>query len=246
MQHDGQTMKDERVPLTASRLWLRADCDYATQLARFSYSTDGINFLDVGAPFRMVEMGVTFQGVRYAMFSYHLGAGQAGYADFDSFHVTEPAPHANTRAIPYGKKIVLATALDAAALNLVEKGSTIVATSTSGTGFQVVDRKLGRVALRAPQGFISVKQDGSISLQPVSAGPSETFQWVETFTGELTLLSLESGRYLRVKGPDKIVSADAPGPERDGLSGVRFSWRDEKERQVGWRSHIAAGPILRL
>src|SRR5262249_19405902 len=47
VQHDGQTMHDELVRVTSSRVWLRADCEYHSQLARFSYSTDGKLFHDV-------------------------------------------------------------------------------------------------------------------------------------------------------------------------------------------------------
>jgi xylan 1,4-beta-xylosidase len=32
VQHDGRTMRDRRVPLSTSRLWLRADCEYVSSL----------------------------------------------------------------------------------------------------------------------------------------------------------------------------------------------------------------------
>jgi len=51
IQHDGQTMRDQLVPAPTGRIWLRADCDYASQLARFSYSTDGKAFRDIGQLF---------------------------------------------------------------------------------------------------------------------------------------------------------------------------------------------------
>jgi hypothetical protein len=77
VQHDGQTMIDQRIPLTASRLWLRAECDYFTQLARFSYSTDGASFSPSASPSAWSASASTFQGVRYALFSFHRGQAKA-------------------------------------------------------------------------------------------------------------------------------------------------------------------------
>jgi hypothetical protein len=51
----------------------------------------------------------------------------------------------------------------------------------------------------------------------------ETFQWIETFTGELTLLSLKTNRYLRVNVESGTITADSVGPEPGGPEGVRFS-----------------------
>ncbi|HEX3747752.1 MAG TPA: glycoside hydrolase 43 family protein [Bryobacteraceae bacterium] len=208
VQHDGQTMRDQRIPLTASRVWLRADCEYVTQLARFSYSTDGAVFHDIGEPFRMVTIGVTFQGVRYALFSFHRGEGAAGFADFDSIDVKEPNPSSFTRAIPYGRQIIL----------------TAHGRQDHASHFTVVDRKLGRVALRGDGGFLSVAPDGSVAMRRDAPGPAETFQWIETFTNELVLLSLETHRYLRLDAATGAMHADSVGPEPNGPEGVRFDW----------------------
>lgn len=202
VQHDGQTMRDERLPLSATRVWLRADCAYLSQLARFSYSTDGKSFHAIGEPFRMVTIGVTFQGVRYGMFSYHRGTGAAGYADFDSFDLKEPLPHGFTHPIPYGRQIQLRAG--------------------DGMRFTVVDRKLGRVALEAGGAFLSVAPDGAVSMHKGAPGAAETFQWIETFNYELTLMSLTTHRYLRDDAATGKLVADSPGPEPDGPLGVRF------------------------
>ena len=37
-----------RQPLPVTRVWLRADCDFLTEKARFSYSTDGKRFEPLG------------------------------------------------------------------------------------------------------------------------------------------------------------------------------------------------------
>jgi hypothetical protein len=56
-------------------------------------------------------------------------------------------------------------------------------------------------------------------------GTSETFQWIETFTGELTLMSLTTNRYLRIDFDSGALLADSPGPEPNGPEGVRFGWK---------------------
>ena len=58
-----------------------------------------------------------------------------------------------------------------------------------------------------------------------AAGPSESFQWIETFTGELTLMSLTTHRYLRMDFKTGALVADSPGPEPNGPEGVRFDWK---------------------
>jgi beta-xylosidase len=225
VQHNGQTMHDQRIPLTQSRVWLRADCEYSSQLARFSFSTDGVSFHSIGEPFRMVFIGLQFQGVRYALFSFHRGDSEGGFADFDSFHLQEPNPHGITRLIPYGNRIVLSAHDHQPQVSLSARGSTLQAGTEKASAFAVVDRSLGRVALRSGEGFISVAKDGSVSIHSGAAGPAETFQWIETFTGELTLMSLTTHRYLRVDFKTGALVADNPGPEPNGPGGVRFDWK---------------------
>jgi hypothetical protein len=224
VQHDGQTMKNQRVPITVKRIWLRADCDYTPQLAQFSYSTDGKNYTPIGEPFRMLFIGVTFQGVRYALFNFHRGDGDGGYADFDSFDLKEPNPHGITRPIPFGKQIELSTRNSDAQVSLEISGDSVVASAGKPTPFTVVNRSLGRVALKAPGGYVSVSGDGAVSLKAGAPGTAETFQWIETMTGELTLMSLETNRYLRVDFATGKLLADSPGPEPNGPPGVRFDW----------------------
>jgi xylan 1,4-beta-xylosidase len=224
IQHDGQTMREELRPSPSGRVWLRADCGYDSQLARFSYSNDGKAFQAVGKPFRMVTIGVTFQGVRYGLFAFHRAETEGGFADFDSVEVHEPDPHALTRPIPYGRSIRLRTRARDSTFTLVRTKSSITAVANAGTAFKVVDRGLGRVALESHGAFMSVGTDGTVSLRGERASLGETFQWIETFTGELTLLSLKTNRYLRVNVGSGTVTADCAGPEPGGPEGVRFNW----------------------
>jgi len=50
-QSSGETIAQ---PLAGDRVWLRAHCDYDTEQAEFSYSTDGETFQKFGAAFTMV------------------------------------------------------------------------------------------------------------------------------------------------------------------------------------------------
>lgn len=225
VHHDGQTMKDQRVPLPGNRVWLRADCEYASQLAQFSYSFDGKAFHDIGEAFRMVGIGTTFQGVRYALFGFHRGSGEAGFADFDSIEIKEPSPRGITRPIPYGRQIELSLHGHQPEFTLSSKGSLLQAWAGKASAFTVVDRGLGRVALRKGGEFISVAPDGRVSMKRCAPGASETYQWIETFTGDLTLMSLTTHRYLRVDYGTGALLADSPGPEPNGPEGVRFDWK---------------------
>ena len=47
---------------------------------------------------------------------------------------------------------------------------------------------------------------------------------METFDGDLILMSLSTKRYLRVEASGRVL-ADSPGPRPDGQDGVRFRWR---------------------
>jgi xylan 1,4-beta-xylosidase len=74
-------------------------------------------------------------------------------------------------------------------------------------------------------GCVVVDQHGAVSVRRESPGQAETFQWTETFSGDLTLMSLASYRDLRVEPANGRILADSPGPRPDGRDGVRFQWR---------------------
>jgi hypothetical protein len=202
-----------RVALNSSRVWLRAECDFLTEQARFSYSTDGQSFQSIGEPFTMIFQLTTFQGVRYALFAYNTGKQQGGMADFDSIDIQQPHPRGLMRAIPYEQRIQLKPATGRApALPL---------------NFTVQDMGLGRVALRAGDNYLGVGLDGGVTLQAARPGVAHSFQWMETPTGELILMSLLTNFYLRVHPQSGALLADSPGPIPDGSDGVRFLWNKQ-------------------
>jgi beta-xylosidase len=197
-----------RQPLAATSVRLRADCDFLTEIARFSYSVDGQTYRPLGEPFHMAFQLKTFQGVRYSLFAYSLSGAAGGYADFDAFQLDPPYPHGLRRPIPFGRDIRLSSGGHA----------------LGGGRFFVADRGLGRVALKAGGRYVSVGGDGAVSFDARTAGTAETFQWMETFGGDLILMSLKTNRYLRIDPTTQRITADSPGPLPDGSDGDRFSW----------------------
>jgi beta-xylosidase len=199
-----------RVPLPAgaTRVHLRADCDFLTEQARFSWSVDGKTFTPIGAPFTMVFQLTTFQGVRYALFNYNQAGKAGGHADFDSIDVYQPNPHGLMRAIPVGRRIRLAE---------FKSGRNVAS-------YRVKDMGLGRVALQSGAAWVSVDAQGGVGVRKGQPGTAESFQWIETPTGELVLMSLVTHRFLRVDPATHAVRADSPGPVPDGSDGVRFTW----------------------
>ncbi|HTL74175.1 MAG TPA: glycoside hydrolase 43 family protein [bacterium] len=213
-QFDQLTGKTNSVPLATKHVSLRAQCDFLTEKATFSYSTDGKKFASLGGEFTMIFQGKTFQGIRYSLFHFNDRGGAGGYADFDRFTVDESHPNGLMRPVPYGKTIMLTNLADNSAL-----------TVDGMMQFKVVDRGLGRVALQSPQGFLSVDStDAKIKLKKSKPAGSETFQWIETSYGDLILLSLATDCYIHV-APNGAIYANHPGPKPDRKDGSCFSWQ---------------------
>jgi xylan 1,4-beta-xylosidase len=175
-QFNEHTGKTERAALTGNTLWLKADCDFLTEMAQFSYSTDGKRFLPLGEPFEMVYQLTTFQGIRYSLFAYNRAEKNGGHADFDSITVFEPHPRGLMRPIPYGKQIRL---MSFQAKTGLAVQANALSSGTPAT-FTVVDMKLGRVALKAGQAYVSVERDGNTRLETVTPSTAQSFQWIET------------------------------------------------------------------
>jgi len=216
-QYDQTVDSTAASPLHGTRVWLRVDCDFLTEQAHFSYSTDGARWTPFGRELTMAFQLKTFQGVRFALFHYNTGAAPGGVADFDLMRVDEPHPRGLTRPIPVGRTISLQAA-----------GRDTPLAVEGQSRFTIVDRGLGRVGLRVGSRYLSVApQSDSTSTLALRDGPprdGETFQWMETLYGDLLLMSLATHRYLRLE-PDGRVSSDSRGAEPDPNDGTALRWR---------------------
>jgi len=210
-QLDQSTGKTERAPLRSKRIWLRAECNFFTEQATFHFSTNGTTFTPLGSPFKLVFQLKTFQGVRYALFHYNVLGTPGGYVDFAHFTVDEPLSRGLTKPIPHTKTVTLTEE---------SRGRTLTVGGESA--FTVRDRGQGRVALETAQGFVSVASEGTLTLKRTRPTDTETFQWIETPQGEITLLSLATHRYVSLPIADGPAKADSPGPTRRRPDGVRF------------------------
>jgi xylan 1,4-beta-xylosidase len=220
VQFDEQTGASRRAAASSNQLWLQADADFLAETARLSYSFDGREFVPLGEPFTMVFQLKTFQGVRYALYAYNREGRQGGHVDFDEVQMHEPSPRGLTRPIPCGETIRLVRWGRSDGITADGTGATLGAPSP----FTAVDRSLGRIALRGEDGrFLSVRPGGSVHLVELGTGEAETFQWIETPEGQLTLMALTTHRYLSVDPDTGQVRATHPGPSADPQDGVRFT-----------------------
>jgi xylan 1,4-beta-xylosidase len=220
VQVDELSGRSERRELSGSKVWLRADCDFIAERATFHYSTDGRNFTPLGEPFTLVFQLGTFQGIRYALFAYNAMGSTGGTAAFDSFEVIQPEPRGLIRAVPFGKSALFAAAGKDYGLGL--QGDALAASSP--VPFEVVDMKLGRVALQHQRRYLSIGADGGTQFLKKSPGKLESFQWIEAPNGDLLLMSLATNRFLRIDPVTRRITADSPSPLPDGSDGARFKW----------------------
>jgi xylan 1,4-beta-xylosidase len=206
-QYDQFTGKSARVPLAGPRVWLRAHCDFLTELATFSYSTDGETFRPIGGTFTMVFQLKTFQGMRYSLFAFSTSGQPGGAADFDAFTVDEPNPRGLLRPLPAGRAVRFTARGTGFALG-VKAGALAAVPAAEAVAFTVVDRGLGRVALSAAGLTVTAAE----------------YVWTENIYGDLMLLSLATNRHLRIHPVTGEISADHPGPAPDRQDGSCFDW----------------------
>ena len=219
------------------RLWLRVHCNFDTDQAVFSWSTDGKEFYPLGDAFTMTFQLRTFQGVRPSLFHYNTSGQPGGYVDFDNYTVDEPRARGIEREIPMGKTIVLTSGADGSLLAAEMQNNALVNVTAypnepadQNVKFQVVALGKGRVALKAANGrFLSVVGEG-VSLKDLAEttpGDAESFQWVNLMRGDTMLMSLTNHRYLATEpnepGPVTVSSA---GPRPDRKDGACFRWRE--------------------
>jgi xylan 1,4-beta-xylosidase len=228
-EYDQITRNNVRKTVADSHLWLRVHCDFDTEIAQFSYSTNGKDFEQIGPEFTMLFQLRTFQGVRYTLFNYNTGGAPGGQADFNDFIVNEPRPHGLTRLAPVSQYITLTDLANGNALAVVDGKVQLVSGAENATAFRVVDRGRGRIALQTKDGkYISVGGEGKfgeVAVKSGKPGDAETFQWVDLQRGETLFLSLKTHRYIVAPKNLGAVAADHPGPSPDRKDGSCFGWK---------------------
>ena len=235
-QIDQQTTKLATAKLKVNTVWLRAHCNFDTEKAAFSYSTDGTNFINIGDTTIMVFQLRTFQGVRYTLFNYNTLGNNGGYADFSNFIVDEPRPHGLTKPIPYNQIITLISLADSTALvnwkHFVRPiNSNNPLAKNTAAQFRVLDRGNGRIALQSvlDSGYVTVKGLGimaDVRIEKQESGKASLFQWQDMLQGDLMLMSLHTNRYLFADPFAKsLLSADSRGTTPDRKDGSCFVWQ---------------------
>jgi xylan 1,4-beta-xylosidase len=228
-EYDHITGKTVREPVAGPYVWLRVHCNFDTEIAKFSHSTDGKNYKPIGADFTTIFQLRTFQGVRYALFSYNTGRAPGGQVDFNSFIVNEPRPRGLTRPIPVSQSVTLTDLANGNSLALVDGKVQSVSGAEKATPFRVVDRGRGRIALQTKDGkYVSIGgegKSGEITVKSGKPGDAETFQWVDLHRGDTLFLSLATHRYLVAPKDPGAVAADHPGPSPDRKDGSCFAWK---------------------
>lgn len=217
---DVQTGRRIARPLPGPQLWLKASCNFLTEIASFSFSSNGADFTPLGEDMTMVYQLKTFQGVRHALFAYNEKGVEGGHADFDRFEVIEPYPRGLMQAIPAGQSGYLVRADDPATGLGLDLGSIIAGQPMA---LSVEPLELGRVRFRSGAALISVTAGGVMTLSGLQDAVAMAFQWMETPTGEVVLMSLATNRFVRL-APNGVARADSPGPVPGGSDGVRFRW----------------------
>ena len=235
-QFDQQTGKTNTEKINTARIWLRVHCNFDTEKARFSYSTDGATFQPLGDTSIMVFQLRTFQGVRYSLFNFNTSGAAGGVADFNNFMVDEPRSRGLTQPIPYDKIITLTSLADSTVLvNWKHFVRPLPAANDLAKGaaarFRVLDRGNGRIALQSvvDSGFVTVKGLGGMAevrIEKHESGDASLFQWQDMLLGDVMLQSLATHRYLFADPRARsLTSADAPGTTPNRKDGSCFVWK---------------------
>jgi beta-xylosidase len=89
----GNAAEVQSVPLTQSKVYLKAACDFTDRkdVANFYYSLDGKLWSPIGSALRMEYTLPHFMGYRFGLFNYAT-QNVGGFVDFDFFHYS---PHRN-------------------------------------------------------------------------------------------------------------------------------------------------------
>lgn len=221
--------------LLSGKVTLRITGDYDEDIAQFSYSIDGNNFMNIGDSIRLPYQLKTFQGSRYALFAFNTAGKEGGYADFLDFTMNEPFADRSAN-FPAGKVITLVNNANNSMVWANPHGMMHSATpgsqnfNSDGCKFRVHDRGNGRVALEAINGagFLTVVGEGLSGDVRLLAKETEgcLFQWQDMLRGQCMLLSLRTNRFVGLTpGTSEPYGAEMPGTMPNRKDGSVFNWQ---------------------
>lgn len=228
------------MPLIKAKIYLRITGDFEHEWAQFSFSSDGVNFQNIGNKLIVPYQTKTFQGARYALFAFNQQEQMGGYAEFDDFCVEEPLAD-RSRNIPLGKVGSFLNLSNHQRMQAhprkmiysVRKGTKEY--NTVDCQFKVLDRGNGKVVLEAMNGTGYVTVSGLGLSGDVRLSSKETedclFMWQDMLHGQCMLMSLKTHRYVGLDpASGELYAADWTGTSASRLSGTVFQWEDVENK----------------
>ncbi|MBR6998260.1 MAG: glycoside hydrolase, partial [Prevotella sp.] len=223
---------DVPVVLSDGKIWLRMIGDYDHDQAQYAYSTDGTNYTTLGRMMPLSYQLISFQGSRHALFAFNVKGGKGGYAEFDNFTVDEPCADRSGN-IPFGKTFRIVNKATGRPAICDPHGvlyDTHAGDRSQRTQFQLIDRGLGKVALKCLDGrYVKVYGDGLPGdvRFTTNQNDAEVFLWQDFLDHDFMLLSLKNHRYLG-KSPTtgSPYSMDFAGPDPARRNGSVLMWEE--------------------
>ena len=223
---------DIPVELKEGKIWLRLNGDYDNDKARYAYSTDGVNFNDLGDDMVLSYQLITFQGSRPSLFAFNKNGKNGGYAEFDNFTVDEPNA-SREGYIPLGKEFRIINLATGQPMHATPHGlmyDTAADADDLQTHFRVIDRGNGKVILQCADGryvFVSgFGLPGDVRLTDDMA-LAEEFMWQDFLNKEFMLMSMRNHRYIG-KSPTtgSPYSMDFTGADPARRNGAVLRWEE--------------------
>lgn len=223
---------DTPVTLKGGKIWLRFTGDFDHDRGRYSFSTDGKTFTDLGGDMTLSYQLITFQGARLSLFAFNRNGRNGGYAEFDNFTVDEPKA-SRDGYIPFGRTFRIINVATGKPMHATPHGlmyDTKATDDNAQTRFRVIDHGNGKVILQCADGryvFVSgfglpgdVRLTKDISL-------AEEFMWQDYLDREFMLMSMRTHRYIG-KSPTtgSPYSMDYTGSDPARRNGAVLRWEE--------------------
>lgn len=223
---------DTPVTLKGGKIWLRFTGDFDHDRGRYSFSTDGKTFTDLGGDMTLSYQLITFQGARLSLFAFNRNGRNGGYAEFDNFTVDEPKA-SREGYIPFGRTFRIINVATGLPMHATPHGlmyDTKATADNPQTRFRAIDRGNGKVILQCADGryvFVSgFGLPGDVRLTK-DIGLAEEFMWQDYLDREFMLMSMRTHRYIG-KSPTtgSPYSMDYTGADPARRNGAVLRWEE--------------------